>query len=78
MKKLTAHQKKAFAILTKADRSIVKKEVVEVQDKVAMIPSFVGKHISMFIQPSSRFITVLFVNYEWKRKQEVTFLYLDK
>ena len=55
MKKLTAHQKKAFAILTKADRNIVKKEVVEVQDKVAMIPSFVGKHISMLIQPSSRF-----------------------
>lgn len=42
-----------FAILTK--NSKVKKEVIEIDNKVACIPSFVGKTISLLTKTSSRF-----------------------
>jgi hypothetical protein len=54
MNQNTQSVRKAFKVLTKKE-SKVKIQVIEIADKTACIPSFVGKQISLFKKTSSRF-----------------------
>jgi hypothetical protein len=54
MKHNTQSVRQSFKVLTNKE-SKVKIKVIETSDKTACVPSFVGKHISLFTQTSSRF-----------------------
>jgi hypothetical protein len=74
MKKInTQQERKSFKVLTKDSK--VKKQVIEIEDKVACVPSFVGKHISIFTQTTSRFYHRSVRELRMEEENRINFVY---